>query len=132
MLLTLMAVDISEDLRIKIPFFLNLKHHAEGFFKSRNYGESLKNVYVGFICVNPRFDPKFHKETFSFKRKLKELQYGITLNHDVIMNSDDAKIKEHIKNCVIYSLPKIKNLTMKDFDYDEFVRDMELFFVQFK
>jgi hypothetical protein len=110
------------------------------FVKNKEYGNSIKELFIGVICVNPKFEPFFKprkpKYTANKKQIYKEgfnyeiercLEYDIVIDFESFKNaSNDERVKilgdEIIKSFDVIGGIKIKN---KDFNIEKFRDDIE-------
>ena len=120
----------------------SLSDGIKEFVKNKEYGSSIKELFVGIVCVSTKFEtffkpriPKYtankkqiHKEGFNYEIE-RCLEYDIKIDFGLFKNaSDKERIKiiaeELIKSLRIIDEMKIKN---KDFNTGKFRNDIELY-----
>ncbi|SFZ93395.1 Immunity protein 44 [Flaviramulus basaltis] len=99
------------------------------FFKDKDYGERIKNIVVGIICVSKDFEPFFPVRRTKVMRKEPTISYEIKLDFESFKSSnvDERKlllVKEFFKKTKEY----LTEITIKDFKKDEFINDLEIYF----
>ncbi|MES2679451.1 MAG: Imm44 family immunity protein [Bacteroidota bacterium] len=115
----------------------------KNFFQAKNYGEDLKEIYIGVIVVSPRLERFFkaQKPTYTFKPTNyirntiscslnKALNYRINLNFERFNNASEAEAREMLKKELLGSISlfdRFKN-KIKDFNVSLFRQDLGLFF----
>ncbi len=119
-----------------------LEHKLNSFFQSKNYGEDLKEVYIGVVAVNPRLERFFKQQkpryivdcknyirnsvSYSVDRALK---YYINLNFERFNNASETEAREILKKELLNSISlfdRFKN-KIKDFNVLPFRQDMKRF-----
>jgi hypothetical protein len=112
--------------------------------KNINYGNHIKEFYIGVICVAPNFAPfnMPRKIKYTDKQKIyvkegiqyildKTLEYEIVLdfNSYLSVKNDMQKVFQMISDIVLESLNKIDSVKkIKDFKKESFKKDLEEFF----
>ncbi len=110
------------------------------YFEEMHYGENLKDLILGIICVETRFDfflkerkPKYYHG----KRKIvghditieveNALEYDVKLNYDRMRGLDKIEFKREILNTLLASTEKIRTIkSITDFDLEKFQSDFSL------
>lgn len=141
-----MELGLAQYVSVEISDFSNsinsLSDSIKEFARNKEYGSSIKALFIGVICVSPKFEnffkprePKYtankkqiHKEGFTYEIE-KCLEYDIKIDFELVRNtSDNDRIKiiaeELIKSLRILDEIKIKN---KDFNTEKFRNDIELY-----
>ncbi|PBQ30751.1 hypothetical protein CNR22_02830 [Sphingobacteriaceae bacterium] len=125
------------------PLLSDIEQKLTEFFQSKNYGEDLKEVYIGVIAVKPNLQRfyKNQKPEYIFDRKNyvrntisnsvnRALKYYINLNFELFNNANEAEATEMLKQELLSSMSlfdRFKN-KIKDFNVLPFKQDMKLFF----
>lgn len=96
------------------------------FFKDKDYGERIKKIYVGVICVSKGFEPFFKARPFKVMRKEAALEYEIKLDFETFKSSNEEQrksllINEFFKKTKEYLIEK----TIKGFEKEQFIDDLE-------
>lgn len=109
---------------------------------TKNYGESVEKMLIGLIAVEPIYDkfakprrPRYteHKETMAFGSIPivihKTLEIEIKLDYQKVLTAEGEELRKLVATEVLNTLITMK-LPQKvtDFDKDQFVKDIELFF----
>jgi len=141
-----MEFGLAQYLSAEISDFSNsinsLSDGIKEFVRNKEYGSSIKELFVGVICVSPKFETFFkprilkytankkqiHKEGFNYEIE-RCLEYDIKIDFELLKNaSDNERIKiiaeELIKSLRIIDEMKIKN---KDFNTEKFRNNIELY-----
>jgi len=134
------ALNITDDTTKFKPFFDYVEETVQDFVKDKNYGTGLSIIYVGWICVSPKYErffklmkPKYYENEERFtdgRRHLlsKLLECEIKLDYDGLINKTNYEIKKIIfSELEAFLIPVIKNnKKIKDFDVDRFSEDLKL------
>lgn len=126
-------------------YLSSLEEQINNLVKNESYGDDLKEIYIGIICVSPEFDsffkvskPKYQKDNKTYikegiKYELnKTFQYDVKLEFNLFksLKGNDLK-KEFVlvlfKSFDVFKSDNIKK-KIKDFDSTTFLQDLELFF----
>ena len=119
----------------------NLSDLINDFLVDKSYGNDIKEIYVGIICVKPEFDQffktrkiKYHKGVKSFKSKIDKelivtedcLEYDLKFDYLEIGKLHGKDLIDVIYNSLIESVSELKKLkTIKHFDFDSFGLDIK-------
>ncbi|HOZ86513.1 MAG TPA: Imm44 family immunity protein [Bacteroidia bacterium] len=117
----------------------DFEHKLNNFFQSKNYGEDLKEIYIGVIIVSPKLKRFFkeQKPTYTFKPTNyirntiscsfnKAFNYRINLNFERFNNAGEAEAREMLKSELLSSVSlfdRFKN-KIKDFNVNLFRQDL--------
>ena len=121
-----------------------LSDAANNLVVSNDYGESIENMLVGLIVVEPVYDdfskprrPRYteHKETMAFGSIPivinKTLEIEIKLDYGQVLASEDEELKRIVASEVLNALHNLKvPKKVTDFDKDRFVADIDGLFRQ--
>ena len=109
---------------------------------TNNYGESIETLFIGLIAVEPVYD-KFakprrlryteHKETMAFGSIPivihKTLEIEIKLDYQKVLTAEGEELRKLVATEVLNTLITMKlPKKVTDFNKDQFVKDIELFF----
>ncbi|MGC1632946.1 MAG: Imm44 family immunity protein [Gelidibacter sp.] len=99
------------------------------FFKDKDYGERIKKIYVGVVCVSKGFEPFFPIRPFKVMRNEPTLEYEIKLDFETFKSADEDSRKlllvdEFFKKTKEYLMEK----TIKGFEKEKFIDDLERYF----
>lgn len=125
-----------------VSLFSELEHKLNSFFQSKNYGEDLKELYIGVIAVRPAFERFFKQQkpkyTFNHKNYIRTgsssvgraMKYYINLNFERFNNANEAEAKEMLKKELLSSFSLFDRFKskIKDFNVTPFRQDMTRFF----
>jgi hypothetical protein len=141
-----MKVELTQETNLpldKIQFINNLSTSLKSYFENANYGEDIKSVLIGIICVRPEFDffykersPKYVKEEKIKKDNgdtlniINSLSYDIKLDYNLMSKIDKEVFHQVITLEILSSLKKLDNLPkkIKNFDKEHFKVDFENYF----
>ncbi len=135
----------SIDVETQLRFIISLSNELDSFFAEKNYGEDVKEIIIGIICVSKDFESFFNlrkpryirdkkvvksKDTKQEYEVEKCLEYDIKLDYRSVIIASDAEIVKIISNEILNSLNIIDTMKkkIKDFDTKKFREDFELFF----
>lgn len=126
-----------------ITLMSELQDKLNSFFQSKNYGEDLKEIYIGVVAVSPSLERFFkqQKPKYTFNRIQqvrnsvsysldRALKYYINLNLECFNNANETEAREMLKKELLSSISlfdRLKN-KIKDFNVTPFRQDMGRFF----
>lgn len=139
----------SIDVETKLRFINPLSDDLGSFFAEKDYGQDVKEIVIGVICVSKSFEPFFKikkprytkdKRVVKSKDTKKEyeieklFEYDIRLEHAPIVVASDEEIVKIISSEIINSLDIIDEMKhkIKDFNLTKFKNDLKLFFNEWK
>jgi hypothetical protein len=107
---------------------LRLTQEINEFFNNKNYGERIKKIYVGVICVSKGFGPFFVVRPLRILRKEPALEFELKLDYELFKNSDETERRDIL-------IQELKNKTkevlfektIKGFGTDIFIDDLHSF-----
>jgi hypothetical protein len=109
----------------------NLSDKLELFFYDRDYGTSVSQLYIRFVCLNPKYGDiptEERKSKVKNNRKERLIEFNLYMDFDKIITSNDKEIRKLIIQEFIYRLFMLRNLTFKDFKIDILKQDLETFY----
>lgn len=120
----------------------DLSETLNAIISSNNYGESIENVLIGLIAVEPIYDkfakprrPRYteHKEVMALgsipMTFHKTLEIEIKMNYEQILAAEGDKLRELVAKDILNTLHTLKLPNkVTDFDKDRFVADVESVF----
>jgi len=135
------SIDIESNLR----FSISLSEELETFFEKRNYGEDVKEIIIGIICVSKNFEPFFNPRKPRYikgKRIIKSkytkqeyeiekcFEYDIKLDFETFKKVTEAEAKKILVEEILKSLSVLDefNSKIKNFDTTNFKNDLKHFF----
>jgi hypothetical protein len=136
-----LALNISYD--INGDAFQSLHTELLTLLSYKDYGQDIKELYIGIICVHPDFDPFFkpRKPKYTSEKKRyeedrvvyeleKTLEYDIRFDHALILKSTTEEIRHITAQAILNSLTVFNKYKakIKDFDRAAFKADLESFF----
>lgn len=120
-----------------------LSDDLEKYFKEKNYGNDLKSIVIGIICVSPNFENFFKIRKPIYTKGKKEfcdedftytvednLEYNLKLNFMEFQNSSDEERKKNVAKQILLSVDTLDSIKkkIKDFDWNQFRKDLENYF----
>jgi hypothetical protein len=133
------STDIVKETNFLTDFSNDLKSH----FNKKEYGDSLKNIVIGIICVSSTLEvffkprkPKYtkakkHVKSEGFEYDIeKYLEFDLKLDFDIIKNSSEVEAKKYLAQEILKSLSVIETMKskIKGFDFLTFRTDLENYF----
>lgn len=107
------------------------------FLRTRDYGDDLRTLYVGIICVAPEFDFFFKVRKPKYKKgkeitiqdgrpyeRTDALVYDIKLDYNVFVNADANEVKKMLAKELLMSFVIFNSIKVKLFDREGFERDV--------
>ena len=125
-----------------VPVMNELETRLNSFFKSKNYGEDLKEVRISIVAVNPRLERFFKHQKPIYTPTLKKpvsksthrsvekaLKYCINLNFERFNSASENEAREILKKELMGSISLFDRLKtkIKDFNLTPFRQDMNQF-----
>ena len=125
-----------------MPIINELSSSLENEFVSIDYGESIKEFFIGLICVHPQFDPfckaKRPKYTDYKTTKFdgwiptvieKTFECEIKLDYEKVLEATEEEVKKIVAQSIMDYLHELKMpKKVTDFDKAKFIADLETFF----
>ncbi len=106
-----------------------LEDEINTFFKDNDYGERVKMIVTGVICVSKGFEPFFMTRPPKVLRKEPTLEFEIKLDFDYFKAMDEPDRKKSIVKEYFKSLKEfLESKTIKGFEKEKFLEDLESFF----
>jgi len=110
-----------------------IEEELNTFFKIKNYGDRVKIIVTGVICVSKGFESFFMVRPAKVLRKEPAIEFEIKLDFESFkaMNDSNRKvtvIKEYFKSLKEF----VESKTIKGFEKDIFIQDLENFFKEQK
>ena len=107
----------------------NLEKELNNLFKNSDYGDRIKKMYIGVICVSKDFSPFYNPRPLKIYKTEPSLEYGLKLDFETFKSADENNrklilINEFFKKTKEYLMEK----TIKGFKKEEFIKDLELYF----
>ena len=122
-----LSEEISSDVSKKAEVFSKISALLEKHFLNKEFGEGIKSLTIGIICVRPDAD-FFFKERKKYTESKAMLEYDVKLDHAIIKEADKKKIYGVLVMKVLDSLSVIDELKIEGFDTRAFHREVESFF----
>lgn len=106
-----------------------LSDELNNAFDNNDYGERIKKIYVGIICVSKGFDSFFMVRPTKILKKEPALEFEIKLNFDAFKKEEELERKKIIVKEVLKLLKGIiQEKTINNFKKEVFITDLEDFF----
>jgi hypothetical protein len=122
---------------VKSKTITNLSNAMKSYFMAREYGESLKEIIIGVVCVSPQFEAffKIGKPIYTKEKKIrkidfeveleKTLEYRVKVDYTDFKNADAEKSIEILAISILNSLDVFDKVKITDFDTMAFKADLE-------
>lgn len=132
-----LALYLSNDLTSKSKVIQDYSDRLSEFFKTKHYGDGLKDISIGIICVSPEFESFFKPRKPKFTKSKTVVIDGLSTAYDHVFECDVKLDYESLKKAnyeemlIIIStelmsvIDMLKNKRIKDFDVDRFQKDFE-------
>lgn len=139
----------SVEIEKKTVLAISISNNLENYFNDKDYGEDLKEIIISIICVSEGFEqffkpkkPKYIKDKKIIISNLtkqtheieKSLEYDIKLDFQEFKNATEKESKKIIAREILLSLDTLEPMKkkIKDFEWETFKRDLEIYFVEKK
>ena len=136
-----LSIETSEGVENKIHLISELSNQMTEYFSGKDYGESVKTIFIGIICVSPEFDwfSKIRKPKYVFYRKYirdsseitqdREFSFDIKLDYEKFANQTDEENRKMLASEIKEALSVFDNMPkkVKDFDKEQFKNDIDDF-----
>ncbi|QMU63620.1 MAG: hypothetical protein GKR88_04530 [Flavobacteriaceae bacterium] len=99
------------------------------FFKDKDYGDRVKQVTIGVICVSKGFEPFFPIRPLKVMKKEPTITYELKLDFEIFKSSDETKRKEILCTEFLKATKEVlAGRTINGFDKEAFIKDLEDYF----
>ncbi|MCW3162845.1 Imm44 family immunity protein [Chryseobacterium oryctis] len=137
-----LAITISREIT-NTNIITELSDDMERYLKNKNYGNDIKEVVIGIICVSQGFEQfyKPKKARYTKDKKIiksegfeyeieKCLEYSIKLDFEEFQSSSEEERKKIISREILLSLDTLESIKkkIKDFNWEQFKQDLENYF----
>ncbi|AZA89070.1 hypothetical protein EG349_19790 (plasmid) [Chryseobacterium shandongense] len=132
---------ITSSIEVKKKYIITeLSDDLEEYFKVKNYGNDLKSIVVGIVCVSPNFEKFFKIKKPIYTKGKKEisdedftytiednLEYNLKLNFSEFQSLSEEEARKIIAKEILLSLDNLDSVKKKirDFDWEQFKQDLE-------
>lgn len=132
-----LAKYLSTDLTNKSKIIQGYSERLSAFFKSKYYGNGLKDISVGIICVSPEFESFFKPRKPKFTKSKTVVIDGLSTVYDHVFECDVELDYESFKKAnneemlkiiatgLVSILDVLKEKKIRDFDIDRFQQDLK-------
>lgn len=133
----------SVELNKQVMFITSFSDELKNYFTDKSYGNDLKEIAIGVICVSIGFEnffkprkPKYTKdvkkvesEGFSYEIE-KCLEYDLKLDFGTFKKGTEEENKKLLAREILASLSVLDTMKskIKDFDAEKFKADLEGYF----
>jgi hypothetical protein len=144
------TISIESDLKIefKVHILTDLHTNMRNYFRDKDYGPGIQHFYIGCIFVKtpPGYENwyKVRKPKYQELAKVKmpdnsilelpgNYTYDIKPDYDLFVNATDDGSKKILFDEILASLSHLDKLPkrVKDFDKEQFKKDVKEFFEQY-
>ncbi|RZJ76298.1 MAG: hypothetical protein EOO45_02790 [Flavobacterium sp.] len=134
---------ISVEIEKFSEIFTSIESELNNFFLRKDYGQNVKELHIGIICVSPQFEQFFQPKNVKFTRGKKYEKEGVLFSLEGVLEYDFKldyasmiSIGDEARTIIIYalleSLRELKEISSKlKFNLGDFENDMRLFSLQF-
>lgn len=99
------------------------------FFQDKSYGDKVVKIYISVVCVSKGFEPFFPIRPLKVLRKEPAIEYEFKLDFKTFKSSDDnERRKILVDKLVSETKENLMRKTIKGFDKEDFIQDLEKFF----
>lgn len=115
-----------------------------GFLKTKDYGEDLRSIYIGIICVSPEFDFFFKTRKPKYKKGkeiiiqddrpyelISALVYDIKLDYEKYVIANENEVKKMLSMELLNSFTVFNSVKIKSFDRGRFENDVAHYLNQY-
>jgi len=133
-------IGLSISREIDASLLVNYSDELEDFFKCKNYGLDIKEIFISLICLNNLMEHifKLKKPKYVKRKKMKgvdgyeyflenTLMIDCKINFKEYLASNDKKRKFLIASSLFNSLSEVfNNKKFKNFDSENFLNDFKI------
>lgn len=141
-----LTVEASIGIEGKTNIIQQLSDEISAFIKNRNYGHGVQKLLIGVICVAPEFEffTKVRKPRYTAYRKYVRYDtefvedrifcFDLKLDYVKFRSQTDDQNRKMLAKEILNSLSNLDALPkkVKDFDKEQFRKDMKIFFEEQK
>ena len=107
----------------------NLEEELNNLFKNSDYGDRIKKIYIGVICVSKDFSPFYNPRPLKIYKTEPSLEYEFKLDFETFKSANESNrklilINEFFKKTKEYLMAK----TINGFEKEQFIDDLESYF----
>ncbi len=135
---------ISVSREVDSALIINISNKLEDFFNEENYGDGVKGITIGLICVSENYEAffKINKPKYTKEKKVKGIDgityytensftYDCKINFNTYQSANDIGRKKLVsENILSISKEVFKKKRIKDFNEDDFIKALESFFIK--
>lgn len=118
---------------------------SESYFLEKDYGKDLRELFIGVICVESKFEDFFKGRLPEYRKQEKQyvqqgvlvqtnpftFMYSKKLDYDSYLKLENEAFCNLLARDILASLTDINSCKqIKDFDFDDFYSSFERFFVE--
>ena len=120
-------------------YIKEVSNHISAFLDDRDYGDDLKTIYIGIICVAPEFDfffkvrkPKYKKGTIVTiedgcpYKQTDSLVYDVKLDYGKFVEASEEEVKRMLSVDLLNSFVVFNYIKIKLFDRERFEADIAI------
>lgn len=122
-----LSLEIDADVYDKAPLLDELSRQMKEFFKEKSYGDGVKTLTVGVICVAPEA-LFFFRERCKYNKKQMLFEYDVQVDHGKAKTASGREWVGMIKTAILDSRSKFESGKVANFDRDAFFQDLHQFY----
>jgi len=137
------ALYTSREIANKSSLIISFSEATRIYFENRFYGDDLKSIIIGLVCVSPQSEaffkirkPKYTREKKSMKSEgfeyenEKYLEYDVKIDFESFKNATEGEAKRMLAKEILESLVVFEKMKskIKNFDIEKFKYDLEEYF----
>jgi hypothetical protein len=119
--------DVDASLRDSFRFSVNLSRYLEGYFEESNYGEGVKELYIGILCKSVLTGMPLEEilDSDKYYKKRKQVECDIYLEYQTAASVSQIELQAMVVNEILNSLDTtFHKLKVKDFELQTFKDDL--------
>lgn len=136
-----LTVEASEGVADKTMLIHELSNKLSDYFSGKDYGDDVRQILIGTICVAPEFEwfSTIRKPRYKFYRKYvrdsieiiedRVFTFNLKIDYEDFKNQSDKQNEKMLASEILKSLSNLDSLPkkVKDFDKERFKEDMKTF-----
>lgn len=116
--------EISDGLGKNVDKITELAIKLKEYFADKTYGEGLKEIYIGFICVRQEYEFFFNKQRRKYTKGKRVLEYDLKIDFEEFKRINENEVKKLILDKIVASLEIVQELKVPNFDLKKFIEDL--------
>jgi len=139
-----LAIISTAEIKGKSSVIQVLSDDLKTFFRNKKYGDEIKTLTIGIVCVSPQFEKFFKQKKPRYTKGKKivhpdgipftledDFEYDIKIDFNEVVDADEMKMRKILAREILDSLSVLDGFKskIKYFDIDRFKMDLKDYFI---